>query len=174
MTFRRAVPGDIFLAKIPGITGKLVWLGQVINGDTSEWTHAGLVLPDGYLFEAQPGGAVISHQNRYDGRPVRVLHRPSVSNTQRAMMVTMAKGLEGSPYNWGTYFYLSAYRLHLPLTTRLLRGRVSRPGKMICSQAVDWISEQAGDHLFADGRKPHDVTPGDLARLGPPDTERWA
>lgn len=173
MTFKKAVPGDIFLAQISGFTGKLVRLGQAINGDPSFWTHAGLVLPDGYLFEAQPGGAVISHQNRYDGKPILMLHRPGVSDTQRAMMVTMAKGLKGSPYNWTTYFYLSAYRLHLPLTTRLLRSRVSKPGKMICSQAVDWISLQAGDHLFSDGRLPYDVTPGDLARLDLPDTEKW-
>jgi hypothetical protein len=174
MTFDRAVAGDIFLTKIPGIGGKLIWLGQAINGDLSEWTHAGLVMPDGRLFEAQPGGAVLSHQDRYDGHPVRVLHRVSLSDSQRAMMIQIARGLEGSPYNWTTYFYLSAYRLHLPLTTRLLRKRVSRPNKMICSQAVDWIAEQAGDHLFSDGRKPHDVTPGDLARLGLPDTECWS
>src|SRR5690606_40928109 len=73
----------------------------------------------------------------------------------------------GTDYNWTTYFYLAAYRLHLPVTTALLKRRVSRSDKLICSQAVDDIYRTAGVHLFNDGRLPYDVTPGDLARLIP-------
>ncbi len=168
--FDKALPGDIFLARISGPVGGLVWLGQALNGDLSKWTHTGLVMPDGKLFEAQPGGAVIDSGSRYDGHPVAVLHRPGLSEAQRQMMVAVAQGLKGSGYNWDTYFYLAAYRLHIPGLTGLLRGRVAKPTKMICSQAVDWIALQAGDHLFDDGRLPYDVTPGDIARLKAPHT----
>jgi hypothetical protein len=36
---------------------------------------------------------------------------------------------------------------------------------MICSQLVDQCYQDAGVHLFADGRWPGDVTPADLYRL---------
>jgi hypothetical protein len=35
---------------------------------------------------------------------------------------------------------------------------------MICSQLVDRCYDIAGVHLFDDGRKPGDVSPGDLSR----------
>lgn len=168
--FDQAVPGDIFLARISGAVGGLVWLGQLLNGDVSKWTHTGLVMPDSKVFQAEPGGARIDPQSQYDGHEIAVLHRPLVSPTQREMMVAVAQGLKGSGYNWDTYLYLAAYRLRIPGLTGLLRSRVSKPTKMICSQAVDWIALQAGDHLFDDGRLPYDVVPGDLARLRAPHT----
>src|SRR5688500_12164509 len=160
-------PGDIFLTRITGPVGWLVWLGQALNGDVSKWTHAGIVLDDGTVFEAQPGGAQI--RPLYTDREVKYISRPLDQfldhEVIRRSIVRIAREHVGIGYNVGTYFYLAAYRLRLPLLTKLLRKRVSNDKRLICSQAVDHVYLLAGVHLFDDGRLPYDVTPGDIARL---------
>lgn len=157
-------PGDIFLTRITGPVGWAVWLGQAINGDLSRWTHAGIVLDDGTVFEAQPGGAQI--RPLYTDRPVKYIHFRGVTEFTREKIVAEARSRVGMGYSWTTYLYLAAYRLRLPITTRWLRKRVSDSKHMICSQAVDDAYRVCGVQLFDDGRLPFDVTPGDLARLG--------
>lgn len=176
-------PGDIILLQIKGFTGFMVRVMQWFNRDTSKWTHAGMVLDDDTLFEAQPGGAVITPLAEYADRPgVRVAfyqkpvnlagkaiaykHAPLddvIKDSRRANMVTQARSMVKLGYNWTTYFYLAAYRLGI--RSRWLKWRVQNSDKVICSQAVDLIYDDNTIHLFADGRMPYDVTPGDLARL---------
>lgn len=158
-------PGDIILTKIKGLTGAAVWLMQLINGDASRWTHVAMYVGDGMLFEAQPAGAQIVPASVYEGRPVRVIRRV-LTDGQRLRAVALAQELDGAPYNWSTYFYLAAYRLRLPLSTKFFKPRAANPKRMICSQAVDWIMMEVDEHLFDDGRLPHDVTPGDMRSLG--------
>lgn len=158
------LPGTIGLARIGGVVGALVWLGQAINGDLSKWTHAFLTLDDGTVFEAEPGGARITPLSAYDGH--EVLWVPwTLTDAQRAAVVATARQHAGIGYNWTTYFYLAAYRLELPFLTKWLEGRVKNDARLICSQAVDHFYALNGIQLFDDGRLPYDVTPGDLARL---------
>ncbi|NWF26583.1 hypothetical protein HW130_09905 [Streptomyces sp. PKU-EA00015] len=158
------LPGSIVLTQIGGLAGKLVWLLQALNGDLSRWTHVAVALDDGTVFEAQPGGAVISPWSKYEGRQQAVVPW-ELRSDQRDAVVAEARSRVGTGYNWTTYFYLAAYRFRLPLATGFLRSRVARSDKMICSQAADDIYRTCGIHLFDDGRLPFDVTPGDLARL---------
>lgn len=161
-----ALPGTIVLGRITGFVGKLVWLGQAINGDSSYWTHAGIVTKNPRVFEARPNSAGYSTLNGPNGQwAVWDLVPWDLTEAQRAAIVAECHRRAGTGYNWGTYFYLAAYRLRLPLVTQLLAKRVARSDKMICSQMVDDIYRVCGIHLFDDGRLPHDVTPGDLARL---------
>ena len=155
-------PGTIGLTKISGWGGRLISALQWLNGDGSEWTHAFILLDDGTIFEADSSGSRI--------RPLDPRWRvrwvgPPLTDEQRSAVVAAAREHVDIGYNWTTYFYLAAYRLRLPLLTKILRDRVSNSRRLICSQAVDHIYLQAGVHLFNDGRLPFDVTPGDLARL---------
>lgn len=176
-------PGDILLLQIEGLVGLAVRALQWINKDASKWTHAALVLDDDTVFEAQPGGAVITPLSKYANRPgVRVaLYQAPVNLAGEAIgyrltllddvmsydirqnMVTQARGMAGLGYNWTTYFYLAAYRLGI--RPRWLKVRVQDDKRCICSQAVDLIADDNTIHLFADKRMPYDVTPGDLATL---------
>lgn len=162
--------GTIVLSKISGIPGKLVWLGQAINGDLSEWTHAGIVgskTASGWtrVFEARPGGAGWRLVSPEELAKSWVQVPVPLTDDQRRDIVAECYKRVGTDYNWTTYFYLAAYRLRLPISTNVLRRRVSRSDKMICSQAVDDIYRVCGVQLFSDGRLPYDVTPGDLDRL---------
>ncbi|MEU1372007.1 hypothetical protein ABZ454_38860 [Streptomyces sp. NPDC005803] len=74
-------PGDIGLTIITGRVGRLVQLGQWLNGegrrrpgwdldDEVPYQHAFVVLPSGLLIEAMPGGAQVRPLSAYDDRDV--------------------------------------------------------------------------------------------------------
>lgn len=157
-------PGDFFLARISGWTGLVVRALQWANGDASRWTHAGVLLPNGRVFEAEPGGAHTSPLSEYTGRPLRWSSGIiELTEEERALIVSGSLNRLGTPYGWPTYLYLALYRIGI--RSAWIRDRVQSDGDMMCSQLVDDVYKTAGVHLFSDGRLPQDVTPGDLARL---------
>lgn len=164
-------PGTVGLTRIEGPVGKLVWLMQAINGDTFWATHVFIVLDNDVLFEAQPGGAVLTPLDKYTEDPTRRVEFIDLPLTdiQRKRVARLGRvwAWRGYKYGWTTYLYLAAVRLGLPLSTRYFRRRALafQRHKGICSQAVDEILRRAGYHLFDDGRMPHDVTPGDYREL---------
>lgn len=159
---RQPLPGDIGLTEIEGLVGWLVKLLQYLNGDFEKPTHVYVVLDDETVFEAQPGGAVITPLSEYDNR-WREYVAVDLTPEQRMRIVNRARTYVGTGYNWTTYFYLAAYRLHF--RPKWLKRRVQNDKRLICSQAADKIYADEGVHLFNDGRMPYDLTPGDLGRL---------
>ena len=151
-------PGDIGLCTIKGEVGKLIRVGQWLNGDGfSRYTHA-FVMGDGdTIVEAQPGGAVHVPQ-RHGG----ILWLPCPDQYRRGV-VEAALGLVGTPYSALDYFALAALRLHIP--SHELHDYVRSTGHMICSQLADEAARRGGWNIFKDGRMPQDVTPGDLWEL---------
>lgn len=159
---RQPLPGDIGLTEIQGVVGGLVRLLQYLNGDFAKPTHVYVVLDDETVFEAQPGGAVITPLSEYDAR-WREYVAVDLTPEQRMRIVSRARTYVGTGYNWTTYFYLAAYRFHF--RPKWLKRRVQNDERLICSQAADKIYADEGVHLFNDGRMPYDLTPGDLGRL---------
>ena len=159
---RQPLPGDIGLTEIQGVVGGLVRLLQYLNGDFAKPTHVYVVLDDEKVFEAQPGGAVITPLSEYDAR-WREYVAVDLTPEQRMRIVSRARTYVGTGYNWTTYFYLAAYRFHF--RPKWLKRRVQNDERLICSQAADKIYADEGVHLFNDGRMPYDLTPGDLGRL---------
>lgn len=182
-------PGDVGLTWITGWTGFWVSLGQWIAGDGGKWpwtrirqakrllrlaggkkvkyprgfpTHAFTVLPDKRIFEAQPGGAVISYMTRYAGKPILFARMP-LTDEQRAQVVPTVMKYLGTPYSFLDYVYLALWRVGI--RPARLRDAVQSSGHMICSQAVDKVQEELGNNLFTDARLNQDVTPGDLFAL---------
>lgn len=159
---REPLPGDIGLTKIKGFVGFLIRILQILNGDFARPTHAYVVLDDNTVFEAEPGGARIAPLSEYDDR-WREYVELDLTADQRFRIVNRARTYVGDGYNWTTYFYLAAYRLHV--RPQWLKDRVQNDKRMICSQAADKIYADEGVHLFDDGRMPYDLTPADLGRL---------
>ena len=157
-------PGDFYLARITGWTGLTVRVLQWLNGDASRWTHAGILLPNNRVFEAEPGGAVTRPLSEYSGRPLRwSTDVIELTNEERKLIIFNSLQLLGVGYGWGTYLYLALYRVGI--RPQWLKSRVKSSDDMICSQLVDAVYNLSGIHLFNDGRMPQDVTPGDLSRL---------
>jgi len=182
-------PGDVGLTWITGWTGFWVSLGQWLAGDGGLWpwarirqarkliriasgkkvklprgfpTHAFVVLPNGMIFEAQPGGARIGSMTRYAGRPILFAKIP-LTNEQRDRVLPIATSLVGTPYSFLDYVYLALWRFGFRPVW--LRDAVKTSGHMICSQAVDKVEEMIDMNLFTDARLNQDVTPGDLFEL---------
>ncbi|MFJ1757678.1 hypothetical protein [Kitasatospora sp. NPDC088134] len=160
------LPGDFAVVRMGGRTGRLIRIGQFLNGDGfADYEHAFVHVGDGQLVEAQPGGAELRPLTVYDGYPVRwSTGRIPLTEAQRTAIVTAAHHYLGTPYSFADYLALAAARLHLPAGS-LLRGYVASSKHMICSQLVDQCYQDAGVHLFTDHRWPGYVTPADLADL---------
>jgi len=160
------LPGDFAVVRMDGHVGRLIRLGQWLNGDGfADFEHAFVYVGDGELVEAQPGGAELLPITVYDGRPTRwSTGRTALTDEQRSAVVAAARGYIGVPYSVADYFALAAHRFHLPIGP-LIKGYVASTKHMICSQLVDQCYRDAGVQLFADGRWPGYVTPADLANL---------
>ncbi len=159
------LPGDFAVIRIAGEAGRLIRLGQWLNGDGyADYEHAFICVGDGELVEAEPGGARLSPLTEYDGgRPCWSTGRIEVTDEQREALVAAAHHYIGVPYSFLDYGSIALARFHL--RPPIVKRYVADTHHMICSQLVDQCYQDAGIHLFDDGRIPGDVTPGDLYRL---------
>jgi uncharacterized protein YycO len=145
-----------------GSTGKLIHLGQVLNGDGfADYEHAFVYIGDGLVVEAEPGGAKKRHNHYMEDTLLWSTRVIELSGEQREKIVNAAIGYVGVGYSAMDYFALVAHRFNLPLPG--LRRYVETSKHMICSQLVDQCYRDAGVQLFKDERWPGYVTPGALA-----------
>jgi uncharacterized protein YycO len=152
--------GDFGVVAIPGRAGRLIRLGQWLNGDGyADYEHAFVVVDETQVIEARPSGAGYAAA----GRPGAVYY--SCPYDHRQAVADAARSLIGRPYSWLDYFALAARRFQLPMSSAFLRQRIRASGELICSQLVDLAYQMGGVQLFDDGRDPGDVTPGDLYAL---------
>jgi hypothetical protein len=181
---RRYPVGSFLLTRSPSRVSRLITAAEGLTGDGTRYSHAALVVDGGHVVEALPDGARLTPLIRYVGRggnvvvcdaPVRVAVVDAVASGQinpweatdhedtiRARVAAAGRALVGTPYSF--LDYLSLFLLHLGVRPAWLLRAVDNRRHMICSQLVDTAYEAAGLHLFADGRFPGDVTPGDLDR----------
>lgn len=152
--------GDFGVVPIPGRMGRLIRLGQWLNGDGyADYEHAFVVVDDTRVVEARPSGAGYAPLGRLGAMYYMC------PEDHRQAVATAAVSLIGRPYSWLDYFALAAVRFHLPLSASLMRKRIQASGELICSQLVDLAYQMGGVQLFDDGRDPGDVTPSDLYGL---------
>lgn len=155
--------GDFFLLVGTDPIGRLIRIGEWFNGDGfSQYSHAGVLLDDDTILEAEPGGARIRPMTEYPA-DLLVWSTWDLTPGQRASIVGAARGLLGVPYSFADYAALAVRRLHLPFPG--LRRYIASSGHMICSQLTDEVYRRAGLHMFRDNRWPGDVTPADLAAV---------
>jgi hypothetical protein len=154
-------PGDIGLTQIEGRVGRLIRLGQWLNGTGfADYEHAFVYLGNGQIIEAEPGGARIVELTEYDQRTLAWLKCPPQYGEAVA---AAAHTLEHVPYSAADYLAIAAHRLHLPLPW--LKTYVASSKHLICSQLADRAAAMGGWQLYDDGRWDGYVTPGDLWEL---------
>ena len=147
-----------------GDTGRLIHLGQILNGDGfADYEHAFVYIGDGKIVEAEPGGAALAaiHYKNILWSTGKI----ELSDPERALIIVSANGFIGTPYSAMDYFALATKRLGFGLIAPGLRKYVASSRHMICSQLVDACYQAAGVQLFKDGRWDGYVTPGALATL---------
>lgn len=172
------LPGDVGFSTIGGRLGRAISIGQALLRDECIFTHAFLVLEDGFCVEAMPSGARIVGLGGDDKLPPRwgpefAYGRIPLSAPQRAAITPLARvgttsakrrftrALAGRPYAFDDYLALALWEWGIPLG-RPLRRKIASSDRLICSQLVDFAWTTVGFHLFDDGRLCGDVTPGQL------------
>lgn len=158
--------GDFFVTEIKGFTGLFVRLAQRLTGSkkASHWTHAGIYVGDGVVLEAEPGGAVLTHLEDYEGRKMLWSSELFELNSDTRMdLAGEANALLDVPYSFVDYLSIALHRAHI--RPKWVERYVQATGHMICSQLVDEVYKRCGIHLFDDGRLPQDVVPADLGKL---------
>lgn len=140
--------------------GFYAWLIRV--GTRSHFNHAFVVMEDGRIIEADPGGARWARLSDY-GTDSMVFNTLDVTTEdQRRRIMDKAVALLGTPYGWTDIVRLSLRCLGLNWSW--LTKRADEEKAMICSQLVAACG-QAGGQAWLCGRSfPAEVTPGDLAR----------
>jgi hypothetical protein len=126
----------------------------------SKFSHAFVVVRDGNVVEARGSGAVCRPLGVRDA--IYSSGAIQLSPFDRNNIVNAAMQLVGTPYGW--LDIVSIGLLQYGIRPKCVRDRVQRTDQLICSQVVDLADERASVHLFADGRLPMDVSPGDLAK----------
>lgn len=137
-------------------------------GTDSPVNHAVLYVGDGMLIEAQPGGARLVPVSHYGKRLIWSTGVIIPNEAQRAAIAKAGRALEHTPYGWPDIaaIALAQRRLGAFVDSRTWWvRRLARTDRLICSQLVDLAYLRGGVHLFADGRLPGLVSPGDLYRL---------
>lgn len=159
-------PGDFACVQTDTIATTPIEIGEWLSGGgASEFDHSVIcsrIAEDGtvMIVEAIPSGAVEvpwhyeDHQHLWSTGLVTT----SPAAGQAALQYV------GWGYNWADYFAIAAHRFHLPFAPDLEK-RIARLHRVICSQLVDLAEQDAGIHLFTDGRPPGYVRPSDLANL---------
>lgn len=154
-------PADFGLYKGNDVVGRLIRFGEWLNGNGfSPYSHAFVLLDDGTIIEAEPGGARIRPVTEYAPELV-TWSNWDLTDAERAAIVTAARGMAGTPYSFLDYFAIAAHRFHLPVPW--LRQYIASTRHRICSQSVDYCYKVAGVNLFTDGRWEGWVTPADLS-----------
>lgn len=177
-------PGDIGLVAIGGGVGRAIRIGQYLlakaddhrprlvanDRDWADYQHAFVYLgvnPDTNIpevIEAEPGGARIRPLTEYQPDEIYWCSNigAKLTGDQRKLVVSVARGFEGTPYSFLDYFVLTLHKEHLPVP--FLQNYVNSTHHMICSQLAARSYDLAGVPLF-DGEWPGDVDPLDLFLL---------
>lgn len=154
--------GDVGLVQVEGFVGKLIGLGEWLNGTKRKncrFQHSFLYLSDGMILEAQPGGAVLTpYEERYGAETIVWIRPVELDDQQKTQLILEAHKLVKTPYSFLDYTALLTHRLHLPLPG--LKNYVNSTDHMICSQIIAEVYRRIGVPLFS-GRWPGYVTPAD-------------
>lgn len=140
--------------------------GLIRYGTNSPVNHAFLYVGTGKIVEAAPGGARHNDADAYGDNVT--WSNLDLDDTTRAKIVAHAESLIGTPYGWADILAITLAQdragRHVNSHTWWVR-RINNWRRLICSQLVDVAYQEAGIHLFTDGRLPGLVSPGDLYRL---------
>lgn len=154
-------PGDVLCTQIEGDVGRLIRLGQWLNGDGfADFEHCAVYIGNGQIVEAEPGGARIAELTEYNQRALVWLRCP---DQYRDAVAAAARTQVGVPYSFLDYLAIALHRFHIPAPG--LRAFIASGRHAMCSALADRIAALGGWHWYDDGRWEGYVTPADVWEL---------
>lgn len=128
-------------------------LSALIRWQTwSSYSHAAIVLPDGYIVEAWHRGPGVRRKLLKSTKGVDVFNVKGLTEEQSAVAEKFAMDQIGQKYD-----YFGVLRF-------LNRRKVGDNGKWFCSELVYAAFKAAGVHLLSKDTQPNMVSPGLLSR----------
>ena len=149
-------PGDYGVQRTRGFAALAIKVAT-----RSKFSHAFVVDYDGNVIEATPKGV----KRNPLGVARDAIYSTDVidqSADERRQTIANAAALIDTLYGW--LDILSIGLLQYGIKPKIVRDRVARLDRLICSQLCDLACLRAGVHLFNDDRLAQDVTPGDMAK----------
>lgn len=163
-TFRRdpaASPwpatGRYFVVKTSGF---VPWV--IRRATHSAYDHAGIVLEDGAIIEAEPGGVRIGHLSEYYRCRIAINSGEDMTVEQRTAVVAAARAMVGVPYD--DLAIVDDGLESLGWHWRWLAKRAAGNGELICSALVARAGSAAGLDWSCGQPDFEQVTPAMLAR----------
>lgn len=158
-------PGDFILTDISSGGGKLITIGQFLNGTGfSKYEHVALCVGDGRIIEMAGKGIREDSLEKYRN----TAHRYStglidLTDKERKEIVLASRRYlaEKIGYSWPLYGALALRRFHIPVPH--LKAYIANTGHMICSQLIAACYRDGGHPLY--DHWTGWVTPGDLNKL---------
>lgn len=151
-------PGAIGLTTSYGFTRLRAAFGHMLLGEVTEFSHAFIVLGDGWVMEPWPSGARVAQLSEYTGDYVAYGWPVGMTETQHAAIADAARSLDGIGYGVTDYWVLRRARDG----SRRALARCARGARLTPAQCVAEAYRRAGVPLW-DGRP--DVTLEDIAGL---------
>lgn len=137
--------------------GFVPWMIRLFT--RSQVNHAYVYISETYIVEAQRIGAVMAKATKY-AESERAESNFWLMPDEAHDISREAQRLLGRPY--GFLDILCITLALFGLRYKWLLARVESSRTLICSQLVDRAYDNAGCHLYSDGRPDGLVTPGDL------------
>lgn len=153
--------GDYAVVATHGLAARAIrW------GTESFVNHAYVYVGDGWIMEANPGGAALAKLAECDDLTIWSTGRlgMTLNDDQRHRIVMTALSFAGTKYGWLDIIAITLAQRRLGHVVNSRTWWVRRLQSMrsvICSQLVDDAYKAAGADLFP-GREPGLVSPGDL------------
>lgn len=156
--------GRYFAVKTHGV---FPWL---VRRGTHSWAdHAGIILPDGAIVEAEPGGVRLGRLSEYYGCRIAINSAEEMTVAQRTAVVVTAKTMVGKAYD---DLAIADDGLEcLGWHWRWLLNRASDNGEVVCSQMVALCGQAAGLDWRGGADTTTETTPAMLARR--PGMQPW-
>lgn len=157
-------PGLYFVVKTHGF---IPWVIRMAT--RSAFDHAGIVLEDGAIVEAEPGGVRLGHLSEYYRCRIAINSGEETTVQQRTAVVATARAMVGVPYD--DLAIVDDGLESLGWHWQWLASHADGNGELICSQLVAKAGEAAGLDWRCGAATAAEVTPADLARR--PGMQPW-
>lgn len=140
--------------------GLVPWI--IRRATRSAFDHAFVIVEDGAIVEAEPGGVRLGHLSEYYGCRIAINSAEEVTVQQRAVVMATAKSMVGKPYN--DLAFADDGLESLGWHWRWLLKRAAGDGEVVCSQMVALCGQAAGLDWRGGADSPTETTPAMLAR----------
>lgn len=148
-------------------SGLIPWI--IRRATHSQFDHAFVVIEDGAIVEAEPGGVRLGHLSEYYGCRIAINSGEEMTVQQRIVVATTARAMVGKPYN--DLAIVDDGLESLGWRWRWLVKRASGDGEVVCSQLVAIAGHAAGLDWRGGAATSAETTPAMLARR--PGMQPW-